>query len=76
MVAYEAQNKGFERPHHSFVQLTCTENAIALSVGIGRRVRLKSKKNIHKMNQIMEKVLSTNYNINNYEINLKKLQFE
>ena len=62
----EPQNKGFESPHHSFVQLTCTENAIALSVGIVRRGRLKSKKNIHKINQITEKVLSTNYNIHNY----------
>ena len=65
------QNKGFERPHHLFVQLTRTENAIAFSIGIVRMGRLKSKKNIHKINQITEKVLSKNYNIHNYEINLK-----
>ena len=60
------QNKGFESPHHSFVQLTCTENAIAFSVGIVRMVRLKSKKNIYKNQSDNGKILSTNYNTHNY----------
>ena len=45
-------NKGFERPSHSFVQLTCTENAINFSVDIVRVVRLKCKKNIYKIIQM------------------------
>ena len=57
------QNKGFQIRNHSFVQPTCTENAIASREGIVRLARLQSKKNIKKINQITEKALSKNYNI-------------
>ena len=69
-------NKGFETPYHSFVQLICTENVIAFNVGIVRMVRVKSEKNIHKINQITGKVLSTNNTIHNYLINLKNFKFD
>ena len=56
MLPYEALEQGLESTQHSLVQLTCTENAIACSVGIVRMVRLTSKKNVYKMNQRTEKV--------------------
>ena len=56
----KTQNNGFQIRYHSFVQTTCTENAIASSEGIVRLVRLQSKKNIKKKNQITEKALFKN----------------
>ena len=62
----KTQNNGFQIGYHSFVQPSCTENASASSEGIVRLIRLQSKKNIKKINQITEKALSKNYNIYNY----------